>query len=76
MRWAALLNAVALLWTALVLVVVANPIKEDSITTIDITERLACDGSHFIVSVQRYEIPFPLFPFIRSLREKMANSRL
>jgi hypothetical protein len=54
MRWGVLLvNAVALLWTSLA-GVVATPIKEDSVTSIDITERLACDGSHFIVSVQRY----------------------
>jgi len=32
---------------------IANPVKEDTSTTVEVAEKVACDGSHFIVSVQR-----------------------
>lgn len=35
---------------------IANPVKEDSSTTVEVAEKVACDGSHFIVSVQRYSL--------------------
>lgn len=35
-------------------VVVATPVKEESSTTIDVAENVSCEGSHYIVSVQRY----------------------
>jgi hypothetical protein len=37
----------------LVVGVVANPVKEELMVTVDVAENNACDGSHFIVSVQR-----------------------
>jgi len=38
----------------LVVGVVANPVREESMVTVDVAENIAGDGSHFIVSVQRY----------------------
>jgi hypothetical protein len=43
-----------LCFAALVLGVVASPVQEESSTTVDVAEKIACDGSHYIVSVQRY----------------------
>jgi hypothetical protein len=37
----------------LVLGVAANPVKEESSTTVTLAENISCEGSHFIVSVQR-----------------------
>ena len=34
--------------------VVASPVKEETVTTVDVAEKVGCDDSHFIVSVQRY----------------------
>lgn len=56
MRLGVLFSAAFLLWGA-----VATPVKEESVTSVDITEKLACDGSHFIISVQRYQSFIPLY---------------
>jgi hypothetical protein len=42
--------------------VVATPVREESMMSVDVTERVACDGSHFIVSVQRYTYNRPAPP--------------
>ena len=38
----------------LLLGVVATPLQEESSTTVGVAEDVSCEGSHFIVSVQRY----------------------
>jgi hypothetical protein len=52
MRWG-FLSTLALV----VLGVVANPVQEESTMTVGIAETVSCDGSHFIVSVQRCIVP-------------------
>jgi hypothetical protein len=52
MRWG-FLSTLALV----ALGVVANPVQEESSMTVGIAETVSCDGSHFIVSVQRYSVP-------------------
>jgi len=49
MRW----NAFALLTAAVFGVAVASPIQEDSSIAVAVAEASACDGSHYIVSVER-----------------------
>ena len=51
MRWG-LLNTVALLAFG----AVASPVKEESSTSIAFAEQVSCEGSHFIVTVQRYAL--------------------
>jgi len=33
--------------------ILASPIKEESSVSVEVAENVVCDGSHFIVSVQR-----------------------
>lgn len=33
--------------------VIATPVKEESSTSVGVVEAVSCEGSHFIVSVQR-----------------------
>jgi uncharacterized membrane protein len=49
MRW----NVVAALAAALAGAALASPIKEDSSMAVAVAEAPSCDGSHYIVSVQR-----------------------
>jgi hypothetical protein len=46
----------SVLTTLAVLVVgtVASPVKEESLTTVEVAEAVIAEDSHFIVSVQRY----------------------
>jgi len=46
-------NVIALLAAACIGVAVASPMQEDSSIAVAIAEASACDGSHYIVSVQR-----------------------
>jgi hypothetical protein len=49
---------------------IANPVKEDSSTTVEVAEKVACDGSHFIVSVQRY---CPLLSKLTLVEQTMSD---
>ena len=49
-----LLNFLSSVAVVLVGVVVASPLQEETTTTVAVAEKASCEGSHFIVSVQRY----------------------
>ena len=43
-------------FAVLALAGVASPIVEESSMSVAVAENIVCDGSHFIVSVQRYAL--------------------
>lgn len=50
-----LLSFVSFAAVALLQGILASPIKEESSVSVEVAENVVCDGSHFIVSVQRYD---------------------
>ena len=56
----------------LVLGVVSTPLQEESSTIVGVAEDVSCQGSHFIVSVQRYTTTQAMLTY----SEQMISKRI